>query len=73
MIINPYKQQERMLQLQHVQGNINDEVEHLKITTRSNRLSQVCVAFSRSKRKTIIVEDQTTLTKNKLQVSGKIN
>jgi AAA domain len=90
MIITPYKQQERMLQLQLQQQNVQgirigtvdkfqgQEAEVAIISmVRSNTWqdyheaigflnnSRACVAFSRGKRKTIIVGDQTTLTKNK--------
>ena len=90
MIITPYKQQERMLQLHLQQQNMQDirigtvdnfqgqEAEVAIISmVRSNTSqdyheaigflnnSRVCVAFSRGKRKTIIVDDQTTLIKNK--------
>jgi len=90
MVITPYKQQERMLQL-HLQqpnrqgiriGTVDkfqgQEAEVAIISmVRSNTWqdyheaigflnnSRACVAFSRGKRKTIIVGDQTTLTKNK--------
>jgi superfamily I DNA and/or RNA helicase len=94
MVITPYKQQERMLQLhlQHHHGQQN--TQGIRIGTvdkfqgqeaqvaiismvRSNTKqdyheaigfvnnSRACVAFSRSKRKTIIVGDQTTLIRNK--------
>ena len=90
MIITPYKQQERMLQLHLQQQNMQgirigtvdkfqgQEAEVTMISmVRSNTWqdyhdaigflnnSRACVAFSRGKRKTIIVGDQTTLTKNK--------
>ena len=90
MIMTPYKQQERMLQLylQHHQdqgiriGTVDkfqgqeDEVTIISMV-RSNKKSDYheaigfvniprsCVAFSRSKRKTIIVGDRDTLIKNK--------
>lgn len=90
MVITPYKQQERMLEL-HLQqpnrqgiriGTVDkfqgQEAEVAIISmVRSNTWqdyheaigflnnSRACVAFSRGKRKTIIVGDQTTLTKNK--------
>jgi superfamily I DNA and/or RNA helicase len=93
MIITPYKQQERMLQL-HLQQQHQKNMEGIRIGTidkfqgqeaevaiismvRSNTCqdyqeaigfvnnSRACVAFSRGKRKTIIVGDQTTLIKNK--------
>jgi hypothetical protein len=90
MVMTPYKQQERMLQLylQHhhdegirigtvdkFQGQ-EDEVTIISMV-RSNKKSDYheaigfvniprsCVAFSRSKRKTIIVGDRDTLIKNK--------
>jgi superfamily I DNA and/or RNA helicase len=92
LVIAPYNQQERMLQLQlHLQdrnmrgiriGTVDEfqgqEAEVAIISmVRSNTWkdysraigflnnSRVCVAFSRGKRKTIIVGDQTTLIKNK--------
>jgi len=92
MVITPYKQQERMLQLhlhrrqQNMRGirvgTIDkfqgQEAEVALISmVRSNTWqdyqqaigfvnnSRACVAFSRGKRKTIIVGDQTTLIKNK--------
>jgi hypothetical protein len=90
MIITPYKQQERMLQLhlqhQNMQGTRIGTVDKFQgqeaevaiiSMVRSNTCqnyheaigflnnSRACVAFSRGKRKTIIVGDQTTLTKNK--------
>ena len=95
MVIIPYKQQERMLQL-HLQQHHHQQpnTQGIRIGTvdkfqgqeaqvaiismvRSNTKqdyheaigfvnnSRACVAFSRSKRKTIIVGDQTTLIKNK--------
>ena len=90
MVITPYKQQERMLQLQLQQQKVQGirigtvdkfqgqeaEVAIISIV-RSNtnqdyheaigflNNSRACVAFSRGKRKTIIVGDQTTLIKNK--------
>ena len=97
MVITPYKQQERMLQLQFQQQNVRgirigtvdkfqgQEAEVAIISmVRSNTCqdyheaigflnnSRACVAFSRGKRKTIIVGDQTTLTKNKF-LSGSID
>lgn len=90
MVITPYKQQERMLQLQLQQQDVQairigtvdkfqgQEAEVAIISmVRSNTKqdyheaigflnnSRACVAFSRGKRKTIIVGDQTTLIKNK--------
>ena len=90
MVITPYKQQERMLQLQLQQQDMQairigtvdkfqgQEAEVAIISmVRSNTKqdyheaigflnnSRACVAFSRGKRKTIIVGDQTTLIKNK--------
>jgi len=95
MVITPYKQQERMLQLQLQQQNAQgirigtvdkfqgQEAEVAIISmVRSNTCqdyheaigflnnSRACVAFSRGKRKTIIVGDQTTLTKNKFLASS---
>jgi hypothetical protein len=90
MIMTPYKQQERMMQLNlqhhHTQGirigtvdkfqGQEDEVTIISMV-RSNKKSDYheaigfvniprsCVAFSRSKRKTIIVGDRDTLIKNK--------
>jgi AAA domain len=90
MIMTPYKQQERMLQLylqhHHDQGirigtvdkfqGQEDEVTIISMV-RSNKNSDYheaigfvniprsCVAFSRSKRKTIIVGDRDTLIKSK--------
>jgi superfamily I DNA and/or RNA helicase len=96
MVITPYKQQERMLQLhlQHHHYHHQPNMQGIRIGTvdkfqgqeaqvaiismvRSNTKqdyheaigfvnnSRACVAFSRSKRKTIIVGDQTTLIRNK--------
>jgi hypothetical protein len=75
MIMTPYKQQERMLQL-YLQHHHEDELTIISMV-RSNKKSDYheaigfvniprsCVAFSRSKRKTIIVGDRDTLIKNK--------
>lgn len=95
MVITPYKQQERMLQLHlHHHHHQQPNTQGIRIGTvdkfqgqeaqvaiismvRSNTKqdyheaigfvnnSRACVAFSRSKRKTIIVGDQTTLIRNK--------
>jgi Ni2+-binding GTPase involved in maturation of urease and hydrogenase len=86
IVTTPYKQQERMLQLNLQKGlrigtidkfqGQEDEVTIVSMV-RSNRdldyqlslgfvnVSRSCVAFSRSKRKTIIVGDRDTLIKNK--------
>ena len=86
IVITPYKQQERMLQLylpkslrigtvDKFQGQ-EDEVTIISMVRSNNRVDyrealgfvnipRSCVAFSRSKRKTIIVGDRDTLIKNK--------
>jgi hypothetical protein len=90
MVMTPYKQQERMLQLylqhHHDQGirigtvdkfqGQEDEVTIISMVRSNNKLDyheaigfvnipRSCVAFSRSKRKTIIVGDRDTLIKSK--------
>jgi uncharacterized protein len=86
IVITPYKQQERMLQLYLQKGlrigtvdkfqGQEDEVTIISMVRSNNRadyqdalgfvnIPRSCVAFSRSKRKTIIVGDRDTLIKNK--------
>jgi hypothetical protein len=86
IVITPYKQQERMLQLYLQKGlrigtvdkfqGQEDEVTIISMVRSNNRVDyqealgfvnipRSCVAFSRSKRKTIIVGDRDTLIKNK--------
>ena len=86
IVITPYKQQERMLQLYLQKGlrigtvdkfqGQEDEVTIISMVRSNNRkdyrealgfvnIPRSCVAFSRSKRKTIIVGDRDTLIKSK--------
>jgi hypothetical protein len=86
IVITPYKQQERMLQLYLQKGlrigtvdkfqGQEDEVTIISMVRSNNRkdyqealgfvnIPRSCVAFSRSKRKTIIVGDRDTLIQNK--------
>lgn len=93
IVTTPYKQQERMLQLNLQKGlrigtidkfqGQEDEVTIISMV-RSNKntdyqqslgfvnIPRSCVAFSRSKRKTIIVGDRDTLIKNRF-LSRSIN
>ena len=85
IVITPYKQQERMLQLYLQKGlrigtidkfqGQEDEFTIISMVRSNNRkdyqealgfvnIPRSCVAFSRSKRKTIIVGDRDTLIKN---------
>jgi superfamily I DNA and/or RNA helicase len=93
IVTTPYKQQERLFQLNHIKksnyyntrlriGTIDEfqgqesEVTIVSMVRSNNNtdyqkavgfvnIPRSCVAFSRSKRKTIIVGDQKTLTKSK--------
>ena len=86
IVTTPYKQQERMLQLNLQRGvrigtidkfqGQEDEVTIISMVRSNNivdyqhslgfvNIPRSCVAFSRSKRKTIIVGDRDTLIKNK--------
>lgn len=93
IVTTPYKQQERLFQLNHIKksnyyntrlriGTIDEfqgqesEVTIVSMVRSNNNtdyqkavgfvnIPRSCVAFSRSKRKTIIVGDQRTLTKSK--------
>jgi hypothetical protein len=86
IVITPYKQQERMLQLYLQKGlrvgtvdkfqGQEDEVTIISMVRSNHKadsqealgfvnIPRSCVAFSRSKRKTIIVGDRDTLIKNK--------
>ncbi len=85
IVITPYKQQERMLQLYLQKGlrigtvdkfqGQEDEVTIISMVQSNHKadnqealgfvnIPRSCVAFSRSKRKTIIVGDRDTLIKN---------
>ncbi|HEU4823071.1 MAG TPA: AAA domain-containing protein [Nitrososphaeraceae archaeon] len=86
IVTTPYKQQERMLQLNLQKGlrigtidkfqGQEDEVTIISMVRSNNNMDyqqslgfvnipRSCVAFSRSKRKTIIVGDRDTLIKNR--------
>jgi uncharacterized protein len=93
IVTTPYKQQERMLQLNLQRGlrigtidkfqGQEDEVTIISMVRSNNNsdyqqslgfvnIPRSCVAFSRSKRKTIIVGDRDTLIKNRF-LSRSIN